>query len=111
MALTQKRLAGPATLTTTLTTDQYTVPSATTTIVKQIVLCNYSASAATVTIYLTPSGESAADSQKFVNALSLSANETVMMSTSLVMTAGDKIKAGASAGSAVNIVVNGIEEA
>jgi hypothetical protein len=111
MALTQKRLAGPAVLTTTLTTDQYTVPSSTTTVVKQVLLCNTTASAVTATIYCVPSGDSAGDSHKIVNALSLAANETVMMSMSLVMTAGDKIKAGASTGSAVNIVLNGVEEA
>lgn len=110
MALVQKRLGGPSTLTTTTTTDIYTVPAATTTIVKQIILSNYSGSTATATISLLPTGDSIGNQHLVFNQLSLSSNETVTISTSLVMNASDKIKAGASANSSINIILNGVEE-
>jgi len=118
MPLYQKRLVGPSTLTTS-SADYYTVPQGTVTIVKEIILCNYSSATTTVTIYCKPAGETLADSHIFFNDISLSADETLSLSTSLVLnnngsTAGasnsDQIVAICGAGSSVNIIVNGIEE-
>lgn len=118
MPLYQKRLVGPSTLTNS-SSDYYTVPQGTITIVKEIMLCNYSAATATVTLYCKPAGESLADSHIFFSDISLSADETLSLSTSLVLdnngsTAGasnsDQIVAVCSAGSSVNIIINGIEE-
>ena len=120
MAFTQKRLAGPTQLTTTSSSVLYTVPISTTAIVKQIVLCNTTASAVTVTLVLKPLNVAQSTTQNFLTALSLAANETVMMSTSLVLnntgaaasaTTSDQIIGYASANSAVNIILTGIEEA
>ena len=119
MALTQKRIAGPTVLTTTTTTVLYTVPISTTTIVKQIMLCNTTAGAATVTLVCKPAGVSQATGQNFVNQLSLAANESVMIATNLVLnnnggtanaSNSDQIIGSASANSSINIIVNGIEE-
>ena len=59
MPLTQKRLVGPAAFATSAG-DIYTVPYnvgyVTTTVIKEIILCNTSASAQTVTLYLKPYG-------------------------------------------------------
>lgn len=119
MPVTQKRLAGPTQLTTTSSTVLYTVPQSTTTIIKQIVLCNTTGSAVTVTLVLKPLNVAQATSQNFVTALSLAANETVMMSTSLVLnnngstannTNSDQIIGYASTNTAVNIILTGIEE-
>lgn len=120
MALTQKRLVGPTQLTTTTSTVLYTVPQSTTTIVKQIILCNTTASAVTVTLVCKPLNVSQASSQNFFNALSVGANETLTFQTNLVLTNNgstsnstnsDQIIGSASAGTAVNIILNGVEEA
>jgi hypothetical protein len=117
VAITQKRLAGPAQLTTSSAT-YYTVPSATTTIVKQVVITNTTASAKTVTVRLVPSGASEGatpNSLDIISAMTLSANETMAFNCSMVMNytggAGDQLKALASDNSSVNISVFGIEEA
>jgi hypothetical protein len=121
MPLTQKRLVGPAAFATSAG-DIYTVPYnvgyATTVVIKEIILCNTSASAQTVTLYLKPYGVTVASSHIFINSLTLAANETVTLSTSMVLTnnnntAGDtysdKIRGLASAVT-VNYILNGYEE-
>jgi hypothetical protein len=121
MPLTQKRLVGPAAFATSAG-DIYTVPYnvgyVTTVVIKEIVLCNTSASAQTVTLYLKPYGVTVASSHIFINSLTLAANETVTLSTSMVLTnnnntAGDtysdKIRGLASAVT-VNYILNGYEE-
>jgi hypothetical protein len=120
MALTQKRLAGPTQLTTTTSTVLYTVPQSTTTIVKQVILCNTTASAVTVTLVCKPLGVAQASTQNFFNTLSVAGNETLTFQTNLVLTNNgsaasatnsDQILGYASANSAVNIFLNGVEEA
>ena len=121
MPLTQKRLVGPAAFATSAG-DIYTVPYnvgyVTTVVIKEIILCNTSASAQTVTLYLKPYGVTVASSHIFINTLSLAANETVTIATSMVLTnnnntAGDtysdKIRGLASAVT-VNYILNGYEE-
>jgi hypothetical protein len=121
MPLTQKRLVGPAAFATSAA-DIYTVPYnagyVTTVVIKEIILCNTSASAQTVTLYLKPYGVTVASSHIFINSLTLAANETVTLSTSMVLTnnnntAGDtysdKIRGLASAVT-VNYILNGYEE-
>jgi hypothetical protein len=116
MAITQKRLCGPSMLTAS-TATYYTVPSSTTTIVKQILLTNTTSSAKTATVRLLPSGVNETATPNWVDILSsvtLAANETMAFNCSMVMNytggAGDEIKALASAAGAVNLTVFGIEE-
>lgn len=111
MAFTQKRLAGPAAMGTSAT-DIYTAPSspATTTIIKQIMLCNTDASTArTATLHVAASGSVAAGNTIF-KAISLDPNETVILNLSLVLAAGEKIS-GLASNAAVTITISGIEEA
>lgn len=110
MALTQKRLFGPAAAVTSATDDatgRYIVPTATTTIVKQILLCNTAASAATVKVAV---GTTATAANRIISDLTLAANETVSFNCSLVMTAAEKLFFTANA-TTVTITVNGVEEA
>ena len=121
MPLTQKRLVGPAAFATTagdIYTTPYNVGYVTTTVIKEIILCNTSASAQTVTLYLKPYNTTVGSSHIFINALTLAANETVTLSTSLVLTnnnntAGDtysdKIR-GLATAVTVNYILNGYEE-
>jgi hypothetical protein len=113
MALTQSRLNGPTQL-TTASSNCYTVSSGVTTIVKQIILTNTSASAKTATVRLVPSGGSDTSVSDILSNTSISANETIVFNCSMVMTysnsAGDRLTALVSANSAVNITIFGIEE-
>jgi hypothetical protein len=110
MALTQKRLFGPAAAVTSPTDDatgRYVVPTATTTIVKQILICNTAASGATVRVAV---GTTATAANRIISDLTLAASETVSFNCSLVMAAAEKLFFVASA-TTVTITVNGVEEA
>lgn len=119
MAMTHKRLAGPMTATTT-TTSIYTVPQNTTTVIKEFIFTNYSAATATITVYIKEAGVGLADGHIMISDLSLDSNETFSMSGSIVLhnnggtadaTNSDQIHIVANTNSAVNLVVNGIEDA
>ncbi len=123
MAVMQKRLyvsgsPSPVQL-TTLPVVQYTVPEGTTTIVKQIILTNTTGASKTATVRLKPKGVAASATHDVLSNVTLAANETIAFNCSLVLenngsvandTNSDQIIALASAGSSVNIVINGIEE-
>lgn len=118
MAITQKRLAGPAQLTAS-SAIYYTVPISTTTIVKQIILTNTTASSKTVTVRLKPLGVAEASTHDIISAMSLAANESMSFNCSLVLnnngstanaTNSDQLAALCSSATSVNITVVGIEE-
>ena len=124
MAITQKRLyvsgsPSPQQLTTT-SAVYYTVPQSTITIVKQIILTNTTSSAKTATVRLKPLGVTEAATHDILSSVSLAANETLSFNCSLVLnnngsaasaTNSDQITALASANSAVNLTIVGVEEA
>jgi hypothetical protein len=109
MALLQKRLAfTPVDLTEEVI---YTVPSATTTIIKQIMLCNTHNAAVTIHLSVTGSGASSTTAaDRILHSFSIASNETTMIAMSFVMEAGEKLWASASSDDVVNIAVAGIEE-
>jgi hypothetical protein len=118
MAITQKRLSGPAQI-TTVSAVQYTVPANTTTIVKQILITNTTASAKTVTIRLKPLNVAEANTHDILSAVTVNANETISFACSMVLindggvasnTTSDQITALCSSNSAVNLTIFGIEE-
>ena len=121
MPLLVHRLAGPVAFATSAAVIYEVANLSTTTVtavIKEIILCNTSASAQTVTLYLKPKNVTVASSHIFINSLSLAANETVTFSTSLVLTNNgsaasdinsDKIRGLASATS-VNIILSGYVE-
>jgi hypothetical protein len=114
MAFTEKRLSGPSVLTANTETNLYTCPTAqtTTTIIKQFVVTNTSASAtATISISLVPVTQTAGTANRLFNSLSLAANETVLLDVSQVMTSGDFISVRSSAGSTINVTISGVENA
>jgi len=108
MALAAKTLTDPVTLTTSFVA-RCTGPSSKTWIVKQIILTNYSASAATVDIRLVPASATAGNEHLIFKALSLAAYETTLLNMSLVLETSDAIFALASAGTAVNLTIFGVE--
>lgn len=118
MPVTPKRLSGPTQLTAS-SVAQYTVPQSTTTIVKQIIVTNTTASAKTVTVRLKPANVAEAATHDILSAMNVAANETVTFNCSLVLnnngstsnsTNSDQITALASAATSVNLTVVGIEE-
>ena len=117
MAFTQKRLAGilnsSASQLLAAGSNVYTPGSGVSTIVKQILLCNTTASAKTVSIYILPTSvTSVADQYAMFKDVSLDAKETLILNTSIVLTnsAGDKLHMVASNDSSVTATVFGIEE-
>ncbi|MDA0898423.1 MAG: hypothetical protein O3A30_04005 [Bacteroidetes bacterium] len=115
MAFLQKRLAGPVAIATTASSTTapgsatYTVPVSTTTIVKQIMVTNTTASAQVVTIWIKPSAATIASTHIIFHSLTLAANETTLINLSLVMAASDAIYVRTGA-SGLNVTVSGIEE-
>ena len=111
MALTQTWLSGPAVISNSGTygTSQYVVPAATSTIVKQIVLSNITASAQTITITLLPNAGSLADTMILFKDLALTEKETTFLNVSLVMNTGDSLYALCGAASSCNITASGIQ--
>jgi len=91
----------------------YTVPSATTTIVKQIAICNTSTSSAGVfrLAVLGVSDSTINEADCFMFDAAIAAKETIMINTSLVLNASEKLAVSSTSGSAsISIMVNGIEE-
>jgi hypothetical protein len=110
MAFTEKRLAGPTALTANTETNLYVCPTTqtTTTLIKQVLVTN-TGSATTFDLSLVPQGGTAGTANRLFSALALSANETVLLDVSQVMSSGDFISAKSGAGSTVNVTVSGVE--
>ena len=86
--------------TTTTSTTLYTVPSATTAIVTNIVVTNTGSSAATFTIAL--------DDVSLATAVNVTASDSTVIDLKQVLSAADTIKGGASA-TTVNFHISGVE--
>ncbi len=100
MAVTQKRLGQSAALATSATT-LYTVPSSTSTIVKNIAIANLTANDATVT--LTISGI------PILSVVTILARSTTTLDVAMVMNASETITALTGTASALSIFVSGVE--
>jgi hypothetical protein len=101
LAATPKRLyKGTA---GTSASTAYTVPTNTTTIVKNIVLTNKTGSAATATVVIA--------GIEVINNYSVNANDTVVIDLSLVMSATETITVQAGTANAINVYISGVEVA
>jgi hypothetical protein len=118
MAIIQKRLSGP-TQVTTANTVAYTTPLSTTTIVKQIIMTNTTASAKTATIRLKPAGVAESNTHDILSSFPLAGNETISFACSIVLvnngntanaTNSDQLIVFANSNTAVNLTVVGLEE-
>ena len=105
---TPKRLAGPAFLTTSAAAA-YTVPAGRTGVVKQIILNNTTATAATVSAHVVPNGGSAASSNQIITGLSIAAGSQLIWAADIPLAVGESVQLLASASSAVTSTVTGIE--
>ena len=88
--------------TTTVGTTLYTVPSATTTVVTNIVVTNTAASAGTFTIGLAGTN--------FATTVALAANDTAIIDIKQVLNATETVTGGASA-TTINFHISGVETA
>jgi hypothetical protein len=79
----------------------YTVPASTTTIVKNIVMCNTTSSNAVITV--------ATGGKNIISSYSVAANDTVTIDLSLILAAGDTITAVQTTSNAINLFLSGVE--
>lgn len=105
MAVTETRLYGPAQPDDAAPETLYTVPGATDTIVKQIVMANTTGSAATVAIGIN--GVAAAD--QIVPDVLIAANSVETLDCAIPLAAGETLEAQQGTASAVTVTVSGYE--
>lgn len=89
-------------------TTIYTVPGATSAIVKQILLANVTATAATFSVSIVPSGGTAGDGNRIMKDLSLPANSITMLDLMKVMDTGDFISTKQGTASAITCTASGV---
>lgn len=107
MTVTAKRFINGSQLTGAAAV-YYTVPALTTSVIKALSICNTTAGAITVTIYLVPSGGSAGVTNAITSGLSVAANATYVCPEAVnqVLEAGGTIQA---LGANLTIVASGVE--
>lgn len=120
MAFLQTRVSGPSTLLTTSSSVVapssylYAVGTGETTVIKQLILTNFTSSAKTVTIWLKKADIAISTADIIFHDFVVNANETTLVNLSLVMgygsAEGDAIYARASSASSVNVVINAVVE-
>lgn len=104
MAVTEERLYGPAQPGTS-TGVLYTVPGATTAVVKQILVANTTAGAATITIGINGT----ADADVILSEVSIAANETYTLDTSIPLAAAETIDGLQGTSGALTVTIVGYE--
>lgn len=109
--VTPKRLVDPLQLATSASSTLYSPTSGVTAIVKEIVLSNPTANAATVSVFLVPTGGSAGNSTAIVPGITLSGNSFVTIPLSQVLNYNDKLQALASAATTITMTASGVEYA
>lgn len=109
MAITPKKMVPGSALTASAAT-YYTVASTVKqAIVKEVEFCNTDTVPRTVTMYVIPSGGSAAVANEIYAAMTLQAGETKNFSRSTVMLPGGFIQALADSAAVVSFNVSGVE--
>lgn len=103
MANTAKKLFRGA-ATTTLTTNLYTVPASTTTVISSIVVANTAATAGTFTLSIGTAGSETA----LFDAVSIAADTTTVIDLKQVLVATEVIDGGASA-TTISFHISGME--
>lgn len=108
MAYTPTRLAQSCVASTTETTV-YTVPGSTSCIVKQVVVANVTATAATTSLSLVASGGTAGVTNRIYEQLSIPANSTVTFDLSQVLATGGFISVKQGTASAITTTISGVQ--
>ena len=108
-AYTLKQFAPVTTLGTSASTLYTVTAPATSAVVKQLLIANYSASSATVTVNIVVLSGTAGNANTVVPAVAIGANSTITLDITQVINVGGFIAALASAGSSINIMISGYE--
>lgn len=110
MAFTERRLAGPTVPASTTETTIYTCNTSvqTTTLIKQIMACYTGAGNTALSISIVPYGNTAGSNNRIFSNTVISANETILLDVSQVLTSGDFISVLSNTGN-TTITVSGIE--
>jgi hypothetical protein len=107
-SITPAKLGRGAVDTTPTLTTVYTVPTLTRAIVKTIDLCNTTAAALTVTVYLVEAGGTAGASNTLIPGVTIPPNGVFQWTGTQILNASDKIQATAS-GAGITINASGGE--
>ncbi len=110
MAITNKTLVEGSQLTTSAAT-YYTAPALTTTVLKKVTVTNTTASTASLTLYLVPSGGTAGAANTVTSAKAILAGATyeAYEAENHVLSPGDFLSALAGTSSALTLKASGIE--
>jgi len=92
----------------TATTTQYTTPASRQDVIKDYEICNTTAAAITVQLYIVPTGNSAGTANAVLYNASIPADQTFHWTGTIVMNAGDFISTAASA-TGLTLTVSGLE--
>lgn len=84
------------------------MPAGTKVILKQVLLANTAAAAATVSISLVPSGGTAGAANRIVPTVSVAANSVAAIDMSQVMEAGDFLSAVQGTLGAITVTISGV---
>lgn len=96
MATTTYKILGQSAPTATTSTDLYTVPAATETIVSSLVISNRAATSSTYRVSVSSNGAALANEQYLVYDATINANDTIALSLGITLDATDKIRVYAS---------------
>jgi hypothetical protein len=89
----------------------YQVPSGGGATATQLIFCNTSSSNVTINVAITSSSAtSTTASDRIFSQMSLTGNETMMISSDIILLSGEKVWASASADDVVNFFMSGIED-
>jgi len=91
-------------------TTQYTTAVSTTTIVKNIVICNTTATERTLSLSAVPSGNSAGTANRILASYPIAPYLTAFIDVHIVLETGDFLSSIASAASAITVTISGLEE-
>lgn len=108
MANTAKRLGGPVQPGTGVSTA-YTVPAATTTILKSMDFCNTGTAAVSLNVYIVPSGGTASAANAMMSSLSIPNASNEGWEGEMVLNTGDTIQHSASVAASITAFYNGVE--
>jgi len=93
----------------TIEESVYTVPADTTTIITGIVVCNNTASTATLTLSVVPNEEVADTTNRIMNTEELDGNQSASIKYNLPMQVGDFISGLQGTENALTVTIYGIE--
>lgn len=108
MATTTMKQLGQAAAGITVSTV-YTVPATSISIIKEMILCNTSATNASVTVYFVASGDTPAVKNTILSSSPLLAGETQIISFSTFLNAGMSVQIQCDVADVVGVTMSGVE--